>query len=200
MPYLHWDLEHLRLQRENIIKAPEARSLNQRWSPDQKLLYGYLNDDHPIHIRRTLAQYYYHTLRDTAERDKSQVVTRYQTNEGLQPKVITMVDQLWLWVLNGEDGQPESVITCFPQIGESGDPDRYRQTDVFGSIKHYLEDVPSSVQTAYDLACLIAAKCSRIYLDTRSTLNFKNQNNVRFSEIYETAIGNVVRTITHFLR
>jgi hypothetical protein len=58
---------------------------------------------------------------------------------------------------------------------------------MLGHIKLYLLAEPHSIRTAYDLAGVIASKCSRAYLDIGSM-----KKNLRFSEIYETAISDVV--------
>ena len=55
----------------------------------------------PLQLRRTLDQYFYTHLASTHERDTDQVVLRYTQEEaGIEPKIF-MVDQLWMWVLNG---------------------------------------------------------------------------------------------------
>jgi hypothetical protein len=77
------------------------------------------NDWKVLHESRTLDQFYYHSLKDTTERDASQVITRYVDNltrpkpsdrskleqwEILRSKLeqweILRVDQLWLWVID----------------------------------------------------------------------------------------------------
>ena|SRR2546421_5758180 len=201
MPYLHWEIEEQQAKRECIINQDTsgAGGEDPDWNSDQKLLNAYLRDPHPLHIRRTLDQYYYHTLEDTKKRDLDQVVSRYQKAHLLEPRVITMVDQLWLWLLVGADGRADTVITCFPHRDtwksskDPGDhlqdPDPHGLTDVLRNIKLHLQDEPSSVKTAYDLAGVIASKCSRAYLDTGNT-----EKTLQFSEIYETAIGDVVST------
>jgi hypothetical protein len=79
---------------------------------DEKLVQAYLaSQNHRLHIRRTLDQFYYLGMEDTEDRDTNQVVQRYalkgldkidenHTDLLLQSKLI-MVDQLWLWVLGG---------------------------------------------------------------------------------------------------
>jgi hypothetical protein len=55
----------------------------------------------PLQLRRTLDQYFYTHLLSTYERDTDQVVLRYtRDSRTMEPKIF-MVDQLWLWVLNG---------------------------------------------------------------------------------------------------
>jgi ankyrin repeat protein len=52
----------------------------------------------PLHIRRTLDQFFYHNI-DTSERDKDQVLHRYQgVVQKIEPHLhkVLMVDQLWM--------------------------------------------------------------------------------------------------------
>ena len=93
---------------------------------EEKLLETFLHNNPPFHPRRTLDQSYYWTLKTTKRRDRDQVVyratapdkkfmhdandeekgcTRYgckQCRRDIRklPRVI-MVDQLWLWILDG---------------------------------------------------------------------------------------------------
>lgn len=88
---------------------------------EQELLKEYLHHDPPFHPRRTLDQSYYWTLKTTKKRDRDQVVYRgtaprsefrhdgthakfgcehCHTDIRKVPRVI-MVDQLWLWILDG---------------------------------------------------------------------------------------------------
>lgn len=66
------------------------------------LLRGYgvaeENGEVTFQPRRTLDQYFYSHLDNTAHRDKDQVVYRYTKTE--DPKIF-MVDQMWLWIING---------------------------------------------------------------------------------------------------
>ncbi|ORY12883.1 hypothetical protein BCR34DRAFT_286855 [Clohesyomyces aquaticus] len=185
MPFLHWDL------RGNSGVCHEQKDL----------VLKYLNNTyHSLHDRRTLDQYYYHTLPDTKTRDNSQVITRYQGVQGENDlRVVSMVDQLWLWVIRGSGGQPDTVVTCFPSVGKISvdesyaHPDPYDDTDVLESIKRHLRDNPSTVGNANDLAGVIAAVCSRNYLDPGTTLSLSAQKTgVQFSDVYETAIGDIV--------
>jgi hypothetical protein len=221
MLFLHWDLDHRRIVREAIAKdalRTEALKLTSeeslldpcminddpKWNNEKRLLNAYLVDDSPpLHLRRTLDQYYYHTLKNTTKRDGDQVVSRYQNKNRLQPQIITMVDQLWLWVLKGVDDQPDTVVSCFPDVGNAKarkagtviDLDPGGQTNVLERVKHCLLAEPYSIQTAYDLAGLIAATCSRIYLDPGSTMSVTNgedQWGLQFSELYQTEISDIV--------
>ncbi|KAE9366832.1 hypothetical protein N431DRAFT_384803 [Stipitochalara longipes BDJ] len=100
-------------RRSDPQRAPTARvPLGQ---VDEVLIKAYslpneLGQLAPLQLRRTLDQYFYTHLASTYERDTDQVVLRYTQNGlGIEPKIF-MVDQLWLWVLNGD-----TVISCFPQ-------------------------------------------------------------------------------------
>jgi hypothetical protein len=75
---------------------------------DGKLLFAYVHETPPLHIRRTLDQSFYYTLsdQDIRDRDLDQVVYRY-TNEVMTSPRILMVDQLWLWIID-EPGQPSN--------------------------------------------------------------------------------------------
>jgi hypothetical protein len=71
---------------------------------EKELVDGYVGDAHPLHIRRTLDQSHYYMLDNTRLRDRDQVVSRYgeshKTAQQHRP-VVMMVDQLWLWMIEG---------------------------------------------------------------------------------------------------
>ena len=110
MPYLHWDSCASQDERRDTVKSiqqngkagyhPDWISIsgNQK-SLESKLIQRCLFDSLPLHIRRTLHQFYYETMEDTEVRDGSQVVSRYAKERGMRPNIL-MVDQLWLWILN----------------------------------------------------------------------------------------------------
>lgn len=117
MPYLHYEKATPRQQMADTVK--EVRKTNARrmppkpesLTPDQKLVWSYLWGDMPLHIRRTLDQFYYDALdSDTPQREgveprnKDQVVYRFMKNEWKDedPDVL-MVDQIWMVML--EDGK-----------------------------------------------------------------------------------------------
>jgi hypothetical protein len=68
-------------------------------SPEELLLFGYVDQARGIHVRRTLAQSFYPMLPDTKKQDRSQ--TLLQHCEPGDPKCVAMVDQLWLYILDG---------------------------------------------------------------------------------------------------
>jgi hypothetical protein len=69
---------------------------------DERLIREHLHSSSPLHMRRTLDQFYYWTVEDTSSRDQAQVVCR-GTRSRDDPEATTrvvMVDQLWLWILD----------------------------------------------------------------------------------------------------
>ena len=71
-----------------------------KYAQDTKMLRSFVHHDSPLHIRRTLDQFYFHTLENTSNRDCDQVVHR-GTRAAKEGKTrIIMVDQLWLWILD----------------------------------------------------------------------------------------------------
>ncbi|KAG4432903.1 hypothetical protein IFR05_011621 [Cadophora sp. M221] len=158
---------------------------------DDKLVLSYMfHETAPMHFRRTLDQYYYYTLPTTEARDKDQVVTRYfeKTWPG-DDKLVLMVDQLWLWILDND-----TVVTSFPQrwdkAGKPGDndPDPNNASDIVESIiRHVARTDRRPLENAFDLAELIASKCIGTMFEHPDIANEK----LRFSEFFEISIGNV---------
>ncbi|KAI4248261.1 MAG: hypothetical protein L6R42_009342 [Xanthoria sp. 1 TBL-2021] len=82
MPYLHWDsFEHLRVRATTIKKRmkqesarPADREISMGQSLERKLIWQYLRSERPLHCRRTLDQYGYPSLRNTAVRDSDQIL------------------------------------------------------------------------------------------------------------------------------
>jgi hypothetical protein len=70
---------------------------------DGRLVEDHLFEESPLHMRRTLEQFYYWTAPDTTGRDKEQVVCRGTRTQNEDPDAtarLVMVDQLWLWILD----------------------------------------------------------------------------------------------------
>ncbi len=84
-----------------IIFAEQEAAKNA--DADEMLLRKHLLSERPVHIRRTLDQSYYWTLKNTSTRDRDQVVYRATNQEDQIPRIprIVMVDQLWMWILDG---------------------------------------------------------------------------------------------------
>jgi hypothetical protein len=112
MPYLNWASEEERKKLNRIInEVTEAKDsdkleacniASEKLDRYERLVWNYLYDEHPLHIRRTLDQSYYNTLASTESRDVDQIPGKYFSKHGnssaMQP--VLMVDQLWLWVLD----------------------------------------------------------------------------------------------------
>ena len=118
MPYLGWEYSDAQKLTDGIVSDIVRKEISQTGNkqsaetisqiaastadPDEKLLRSYLFGELPIHIRRTLDQSYYHTLQNTESRDRDQVVYRYTGKVlGFKNPLLMMVDQLWLWVVDG---------------------------------------------------------------------------------------------------
>lgn len=116
MPYLHWATEGERQSLNAIAAAVQAnrssanlldeKEISDKTDRYEKLLWAYLLDKHPLHVRRTLDQSYYSTLKNTEIRDQDQVPHKFfkqhfpdSAENGVYP--VLMVDQLWLWILGG---------------------------------------------------------------------------------------------------
>jgi hypothetical protein len=98
MPFLHFETDARREEMsKEIRRARHGQPLTENPSRDTLLMNAYLNNEPPIHPRRTLDQFFYHGI-DTTARDRDQVVYRYCRRHGINPPKVFMVDQLWLWV------------------------------------------------------------------------------------------------------
>jgi hypothetical protein len=211
MPYLHWDTEDNVNETKDIIRQhvtkdkreseneSEASKKSHDYRKNQELVNAYLDDKHPLHIRRTLDQFYYHTLKNTDARDKDQAGCRYHEKFGLKnKKIITMVDQLWLWVLPGFGKSRATVITSFPQrsnrVDSNGKRNDAKFTLLVSKIISQTENHP--VNNGHDLAKMISSECSNIYFDTM----IGRDQTLQFLEIYATSIGEIVSVSLHNFR
>ena len=102
--------------REKMKKYPETigKLIN-----DAKLLFAYVHEPRPLHVRRTLDQSYYYPLpdEDIRKRDLDQVLFRH-TNKFMQLKEksrVLMVDQLWMWIID-EPGRTSESIWRHPLV------------------------------------------------------------------------------------
>jgi hypothetical protein len=118
MPYLHYEytsrrqkmLETVEQVREGVRSGPPRPQSN---TPDQNAIWAYLRRDMPLHIRRTLDQFYYDALdsdtpqkRGVPPRNKDQVIQRFMKSQEQWKRddpLMLMVDQLWMVLL--EDGE-----------------------------------------------------------------------------------------------
>jgi hypothetical protein len=108
MPYLNFEVDERRAEMAAAIRKvaenPSSQTPNEseKLGIDETLIRGYLRTSitkqtPPLHVRRTLDQYYY-TFNSTDVRDRDQVVYRYTRDA--KYKQIFIVDQLWLFVLD----------------------------------------------------------------------------------------------------
>lgn len=196
MPYLHWERQKEVVYLKDTIRFlqehPENTEPNKDWDDSQKLAWAYVKGDklHPIHIRRTLDQYHYHVFDDTDIRDDDQTALRYSTDlilkgEKCEP-VLTMVDQLWMWILPSCEPLPPTIITAFPERSN-------RQTAAATALVRRIIDTCGNrlIRSCYDVARVIASECSKIYLDR----SISQQRAIQFHEVYNTSITAIVRRL-----
>lgn len=102
--------------------------------------------------------------------------------------VLTIVDQLWMWVLPKYGPLPPTIITAFPQ--RSNRDNSKWLTALVTNILNKCDDLSS--RTCYQVADVIVAECSRIYLDSTSN----RRPPIQFQDIYRTSIGDIVSNST----
>ncbi|RYP46241.1 hypothetical protein DL768_007508 [Monosporascus sp. mg162] len=149
---------------------------------DERLLRKYVKADPPLHIRRTLDQYYFVTLDDTSQRDKDQVVYRgTKAGHSLHTRNtrVVMVDQLWLWILDDN-----TIITSFPRRWGRNKPD---SSGVHKSLRERLEAKRDEIKSIYHLALIIVDQCSRVFFDRTKPLDERPE----VMDLFASAIGHV---------
>jgi len=149
--------------------------------------HGALN----YHPRRALDQYSYHTLDETSSRDEDQVISRFQSKRRLGPPVITVVDQLWLWIITY--GGCLTVITCSPEadlLPNSSIMDFYTKF-----IRQVLENQMAWFTNLQDvrhvLVHQIAASYSAHYMGPSNRLHF-GDTVIEPHEVYKGTIRDAV--------
>ncbi|KAL8824737.1 MAG: hypothetical protein Q9191_004855 [Dirinaria sp. TL-2023a] len=204
MPYLHWD-SYKRLQdRASVIQnrrnETRARPVNQEIadgkSMESKLIWQYLESNLPLHCRRTLDQFGYPSLRNTAVRDADQVLyKRTKADKDPQPlretlmkhskhvnkllpahpasdgaAKVLMVDQLWLWVLDNET----AITFASPKEKEEHDGGLWKQADLVGNIYQDINgDFARRCTDPFDFAALAVFHAVKALLDHTSDLNLQ---------------------------
>ncbi|KAI0009457.1 hypothetical protein F4779DRAFT_617633 [Xylariaceae sp. FL0662B] len=157
---------------------------------DERLLRDNIQQNPPLHIRRTLDQYYFPTLDDTSERDKDQVVYR-GTKPSRDPQAhntrVVMVDQLWLWILDDN-----TIITSFPRRWGRNKPD---PSGVHKSLRERLQNGAEDITSIYHLALIIIDQCSRVFFDRTKPLDQRPE----VMDLFASDIGDVTdfTTIAH---
>ncbi|KNG47170.1 ankyrin repeat-containing protein [Stemphylium lycopersici] len=200
MPYLHFESDRRRqemqaaITKTQLLKGCERSdgrynkpALGRARTYDEMLLRAHLTSSQvSLHVRRTLDQFFYHNI-DTQSRDRDQVVYRYQCKSNdpqhVDPKIF-MVDQLWMWTL-GKD----LIVTAFPQ--------RWQQprNDPLNVLDGIIEDINSKtrdpVRSVYDLAMIIAGRCSGVFDRHRV-----GDEDYQFLDMFESSIGDATEMET----
>ncbi|OAL35995.1 hypothetical protein AYO20_04656 [Fonsecaea nubica] len=171
MPYIHWEKWETFVDMRDYAKSiMQDRGEMHEEDQHKRLIWAYLNPkdgSNPIHLRRTLDQYYYFSLDDTSDRDGDQVTGRlFDRGDLVGDKVLMMVDQLWLF--------PE-------RWSYQGEP--HERTDIARNI----ETNSSPIRSTYEFAELIIGECLRTCLDPSKG----GDKTVHFLEHYEMSIGAV---------
>jgi hypothetical protein len=112
MPFLHWGTETVLDWRDKAIARIETNSSPPSSAASESEMRRFylkmmtdqlLSPEKPLHLRRTLDQFYYAHTANTRDRDTDQIVSKYgpdKDNKG--HRVILLVDQLWLWILGSK--------------------------------------------------------------------------------------------------
>jgi hypothetical protein len=152
----------------------------KRFVPDIKMLREFVHHNPPLHVRRTLDQFYFHTLEDTRARDCDQVVHR-GTRTALDGTTrIIMVDQLWLWILDDN-----TIITAFPRRWGRNKLD---DSGVYKSIRVRLKAAKNDgIKSIHHLALIIIDQCSRVFFDRTKS----RDNRPEMLDLFGSAIGNM---------
>ncbi|KAI9644764.1 hypothetical protein NHQ30_006791 [Ciborinia camelliae] len=138
-------------------------------------------------VSEQLRAYLYHNPPLHPRRDSDQVVSRYAKNDsdiGKDDHNILMVDQLWIWYIQGKSGsqEPDTVITSFPNrqgAKISVDLDDLRR-QVLAKKNHKSRGVISS---ATDLITRVIEVCS-------GTLDrHQHVKTLQFVQMFEATIG-----------
>ncbi|KAL2821445.1 hypothetical protein BDW59DRAFT_164181 [Aspergillus cavernicola] len=218
IPYLHWGTNREWLKLKNTVHLIQngdnslpgnTSMIYECQHRHRKLLKSYLNGDRPLHIRRTLDQFYYLSLddKDMEFRDTHQTVSEhFQKNSNrcrptenktgdIDDFPILMVDQLCcgFWVM------VSTVITSFPHKWSNTEGfDPYNMTEILAAVERRLvtKEWPIAVESGQILAELIANECSGIMFDIAKY----RDRWLQVREIYENAIGDVANKESELFR
>ncbi|CAN8097527.1 unnamed protein product [Discula destructiva] len=136
-----------------------------------------------LHVRRTLDQSYFLKMDDTSERDQDQVVyraTRRPWSQGMGNVTrVVMVDQLWLWILDGH-----TIITSFPRRWGINKPD---SSGIHKSLRERLARTDLNIISVYHLASIIIDQCSSVFFDRTKPLDMRPE----VMDIFAESLGEV---------
>ena len=184
MPFLHFEtVSSLSEMQKAIANSQGTRKAETRAAhADELLTAAYISPSNsPLHIRRTLDQFFYYNI-DTENRDKDQVVHRYQTSNQpdsakVDPRVI-MIDQLWILVLS-----EDLIVTSFPRRWRQPRKDQF---DVFdGIIRDISLNPDGAILSVFTLAMFITDRCSGMI-----GRHHREQDQVQFLDMFEGSVGN----------
>ncbi|RSL81667.1 hypothetical protein CEP52_017150 [Fusarium oligoseptatum] len=189
MPFLHWDVEDeieklkkILKKKYSLRKAPEAMKAREAEDMVKKTN---LNGTEKLYWIST-------TTRCQTPTSETKTRQRFDTPESKKfqgtdfKPVLTMVDQLWMWVLPEIGRSPPTIITAFPQrCNRMTSSTSKNMTVLIANIMERAREL--AVRTSGELAEVIASECSRIYLDATSD----RKPPIQFLEIYNTSIGEI---------
>lgn len=143
------------------------------------LLHEQLFLSRPMHDQRTLDQSYFYNLRKVAYRDEDQVIgqhtLRYESEQRDNQRKMLMVDQLWMWVIDGD-----TIVTSFPELNTG----HRNEADVLQKILSELKpSLGQNVKSLNGLIALIVDTCSGVF--HRSDIN----PDLAFFEFFADEIG-----------
>ncbi|KAI0387550.1 hypothetical protein F5Y04DRAFT_240482 [Hypomontagnella monticulosa] len=166
------------------------------------LIRGYLKSESPdrgppLQMRRTLDRYFYTHLDTTHRRDRDQVVSRFTSRHQI-PKLF-MVDQLWIWILNGD-----TIISCLPMQWDRSTSYTAPQTGLFGSeynsldvyaavLKHLHMSQRPAITTVQAMAELIVETCVNIFDPN------KLPRDLQFFDFFEASVGTIADRVAMLL-
>ncbi|RMZ89162.1 hypothetical protein DV736_g3603, partial [Chaetothyriales sp. CBS 134916] len=203
MPYLHWEYSVATAQIQTLfgtitgqVQLPHT-DLNRVYSQkevanlpctvDEKLMRLYLTRTQPLHLRRALHNSFHQGPASTTLRDLTQVIDTYSRKQ-LAPSVrgppMLVVDQLWMWVIEGE-----TLVTCFPQRwGTAAQTDEHQEVieNILLSLEY--EDRRNKITNIFQLANFIVDRCgSNMFESTPST-----PKQLRCLEIFDESINDLI--------
>jgi Mg2+ and Co2+ transporter CorA len=178
LPYLHWETYEAWKNRQQLIAEMKKTKKNEPYSnlPGSKhvseiytkrsevLLHKHLLradplEPPPLHDRRTLEQSYFYNLRNVAHRDSDQIIgqstKRKEEKQPDQCRKMMMVDQLWMWAVDGN-----TIITAFPETGTGNNSDGDVLT---GLIKHIPRAIQQGLTSMNGLISLIVDHCTGVF-------------------------------------
>ena len=209
LPYLHWDSFRNLQKRAEIIglrrKQPHARPIRKDVargkSMEHKLIWQHLTSDRPVHCRRTLDQYGYPSLRNTAVRDADQILYKRTKQDADAPphKDLSMRHRLQsnrtaaarqssllnandtvakvlmvdqLWLWIVDD---KTVITFFaPKEKEDDDGGLWKEGDLRSEIYQDINgDYANQCEDPFDFAALAVYHAIKALLDRTTDRNLQ---------------------------